>query len=115
MTSKLAPATVLAAHDVGHIKSRVKLLREPGRSPDSRIIVPELPSQSFYPSDFLCSGSPRLQWRGPCRDRTGFPKNQTTKLIAQSAGKRQANSCKTMPKARRTNQRVDLMGSRLAL
>jgi hypothetical protein len=26
-----------------------------------------------YPSGFRCSGSPRLQWRGPCRVRTGFP------------------------------------------
>jgi hypothetical protein len=55
--------------------------------PDSRIIDPEQPSQSFHSSGFLCSGSPRLQWRGPCRVCTGFPNKPDRQTYIAEHGK----------------------------
>ena len=40
-----------------------------------------------YPSGFRCSGSPRLQWRGPCRVRTGFPNKPDRQIYIPEHGK----------------------------
>jgi hypothetical protein len=50
------------------IEADWKLLWASGRSPDSRIVKPKLPSQRLSSSGMDCFGSPRLQWRG----RAGF-------------------------------------------
>ena len=47
-----------------------------------RIIPSRAPSQRLVPPVDLCSRSPQLQWRGPCRYSTGFPRAITTVLVA---------------------------------
>jgi hypothetical protein len=65
--NNMSQGLIQNAHRLSH-RSRLKLLWVPGRSPDSRIIKPKLPSQRLGSSGMDCFDSPRLQWRG----RAGF-------------------------------------------
>ena len=63
-------------------RSRLDRVQALGRSPDLRIIeLSSLPR--MLPSGMPCSGSPRSQWRGPCRIFTGFPRIPSGMVILQ--------------------------------
>jgi len=53
------------------------------RASSTRSSLPRVSSSS----GFRCSSSPRSQWRGPCRDRAGFPNKPDRQIYIPEHGK----------------------------